>query len=189
MLAWNKIKQKILDIYAYYIKLRPKHRQCGQTKHNWFDSNFVPLLRTVDLGTGIYFTPWWALRGYDIHTQGHRLLYDCWLYWYPIKGNFTPFMPGRQRIINGPPSKPHLVVFYDMQGEGRLLLPRSSTVPFYIDLRPKDGYTFAPFRWLYCGSNERRHLLTNRNILRYSILVYVNIHKKYYSKVCVCIPA
>ena len=56
-----------------------------------------------------------------------------------------PFMPGRQRIINGPPSKSHLVAFYDMQGEGRLLLPRSSTVPFYIDLRPKDGCTFAPF--------------------------------------------
>ena len=148
MLAWYKIKQKILDIYTYYIKLRPKHRQCGQTKHNWFDSNFMPLLGTVDLGTGIYFTPWWALWGYDIHTEGNRLLYDCWLYWYPIKGNFTPFVPGRQRIINGPPSNPHLVAFYDIQGEERLLLPRSSTVPFYIDLRPKDGCTFAPFRWL-----------------------------------------
>ena len=52
---------------------------------------------------------------------------------------------GRGSLMDHPPS-PHLVAFYDMQGEGRLLLPRSSTVPFYIDLRPKDGYTFAPFR-------------------------------------------
>ena len=53
---------------------------------------------------------------------------------------------GGQGIINGPPSKPHVAALYDMQDEGRLLLPRSSTVPFYIDLRPKDGCTFAPFR-------------------------------------------
>ena len=91
-------------------------------------------------------------------------------------------LPLSWRGGRGPPSKPRLVAFYDMQGEGRLVLPRSSTVPFYIDLRPKDGCTFAPFWWLYCG---RRHLLTNRNILRYNILVYVNIHKKYYFKVCV----
>ena len=58
--------------------------------------------------------------------------------------------------------------------------------PSYIDLRPKDGCTFAPFWWLYCS---RRHLLTNRNILRYNILVYVNIHKKYYFLKCVCVPA
>ena len=28
-------------------------------------------------------------------------------------------------IYNGPPSRPHHVTFYDMRGEGRLLLPRS----------------------------------------------------------------
>ena len=32
-----------------------------------------------------------------------------------------------------------------MQVEGHLLLPRSPRVPFYIDLRPEAGYTFAPF--------------------------------------------
>ena len=90
----------------------------------------------------------------------------------PNQRKFDPFYAGWQRIINGPPSKPHLVAFYDMQGEGHLLLLRSSTVPFYIHvgLRPKDGCTFAPFRWHYCG---RRHLLTNRNILRYNILAWI----------------
>ena len=37
-------------------------------------------------------------------------------------------MPGWQMIIyNGSPSRPHSIAFYDRQGEGCLLLPRSST--------------------------------------------------------------
>ena len=44
----------------------------------------------------------------------------------PVPGLGIPFMPGRRRIIyNGPPSRHHFVAFYDMQGERRLLLPRS----------------------------------------------------------------
>ena len=60
---------------------------------------------------------------------------DCWLYADPsprIRALFTPFYGGgggggRQRIIyNTPPSRPHLFACYNMQGEGCLLLPRSS---------------------------------------------------------------
>ena len=41
-LAWKK-SQKTLDIYKYITsKWDPKHRECGQTKHNWLDSNIMP---------------------------------------------------------------------------------------------------------------------------------------------------
>ena len=63
-------------------------------------------------------------------------------------------------------------------------------VPLYIDLRPEVGCTFAPFRGLFWGSNERRHLLTNRR--KYSKIygtVYINIHKKHYFNVCVFLPS
>ena len=49
-----------------------------------------------------------ALGGDEIHNHGHHLPQDCWFYWDPSQGLFTPFMPGRQRIIyNGQHSKPH----------------------------------------------------------------------------------
>ena len=38
----------------------------------------------------------------------------------------------------------HQVAFY-MQGEGCLLLPRSSTGTILLELRPEAGYTCAPF--------------------------------------------
>ena len=38
-------------------------------------------------------------------------------------------------LYNGPPSRPHQFAFYDMQGEGCLLLPRSSTGTVLLDLR------------------------------------------------------
>ena len=49
------------------------------------------------------------------------------------------------RIINRPQSKPHQFAFYDMWGEGCLLLPRSSRGTLLLDLRPEAGYTFDPF--------------------------------------------
>ena len=49
------------------------------------------------------------------------------------------------RIINRPQSKPHQFAFYDMWGEGCLLLPISSMGTFLLDLRPEAGYTFDPF--------------------------------------------
>ena len=105
----------------------------------------MPLLWTADWGMGMYFTPWWALRGYEIHTHGHRLWYHCWLYWLRIKVSL-PFSChwGRISLYNGPPSKPHVAAFYDMQAEGCLLLPISSTILFYIDLRPEAGSVFLP---------------------------------------------
>ena len=48
-------------------------------------------------------------------------------------------------IYNRPPSRPHQVAFYDMQGEGCLLLPISSMGALLLDLRPKAGFTFDPF--------------------------------------------
>ena len=43
------------------------------------------------------------------------------------------------------PPGPHQVDFYDMQAEGRLLLPRSSIGTLLLDLRPEAQYIFAPF--------------------------------------------
>ena len=73
---------------------------------------------------------------------------------------------------------------YDMQGEGGLLIPRSSMVPFYIDLRPEAGVLLPLFGGLFCGSNEIRHLPTNRRTYS-KISVYINIHKTHYFNVCV----
>ena len=44
-------------------------------------------------------------------------------------------------ITDHPPGPPS----HDMQGEGCLLLPRSSIGTLLLDLRPEAGYTFAPF--------------------------------------------
>ena len=49
---------------------------------------------------------------------------------------------GRQRIIyNGPPSRPHLVAFYDMLCEEGSYYQDPPQVPFYVDLFPEAGYT------------------------------------------------
>ena len=78
-LAWKK-SQKTLDINKITLKWDPKHRECGQTKHNGLDSQ----LGTTDSGMGRYFTPRGSLwDGGEIHTQGHHLPQDCWLYWDP----------------------------------------------------------------------------------------------------------
>ena len=50
-------------------------------------------------------------------------------------------MIGLRIICNRPPYRPHQVAFYDMQGEGYLLLPRSSMGTLLLDLR----HTFDPF--------------------------------------------
>ena len=51
-------------------------------------------------------------------------------------------------IYNIPPSRPHQVDFYEMQGEWCLLLPRSSTGTLLLDLRSEARYSFCPFREL-----------------------------------------
>ena len=61
------------------------------------------------------------------------------------KDYLPPFMPGRQWIIyTRPPSTP-TVAFHGLQGEGGILLPRSSTGTFYLDLRLEAGNNFPPF--------------------------------------------
>ena len=66
-------------------------------------------------------------------------------------------------IYNGPPSRPHQVVFYAMQDERCLLFTRSSTGCLLLDLRPDAEHTLAPFG-VYCiGSNI--HLLHTTVIL------------------------
>ena len=83
----------------------------------------------------------WEMRLPPTTGESH----DCWLY-----GDssllFPPFIPGRQGIIyKGPPSRPHLVTLYDMQGEGVYYYPDPPRVPFYIELRPAAGYIFVSF--------------------------------------------
>ena len=60
---------------------------------------------------------------------------------------------GLRIIYNRPPCRPHQVAFYDMQGEGCLLLPRSSMGTLLQDLRPEPGFTFLPF-WEHEPSEE-----------------------------------
>ena len=67
----------------------------------------------------------------EIHTQVHHFPQDCWLYETPV-----------WIIYNGPPSRPHQVAFYDMQGEGRLLLPSSSMGTLLLDLYREARSTF-----------------------------------------------
>ena len=55
-------------------------------------------------------------------------------------------MPGRPRIIyNGPFFSPHLVTFYDMKGEGRLLLPIYSTRTLLLEPVQKQGIHFVNY--------------------------------------------
>ena len=83
-----------------------------------------------------------------------------------------------------------LAAFYDMQGEGCLLLPRSSTSTLIHRPPSRDLVYFGPFQILFCGSSGRRHSITTITyILRYNILVYINIHNKYDLKVCVFLPS
>ena len=59
-------------------------------------------------------------------------------------------LSGRQRITyNGSFSRPHLVALYDMQGEGCLLLPRSSTGALLLDLGK--GVASSKNRWCPVG--------------------------------------
>ena len=57
-------------------------------------------------------------------------------------------------IYNRSPSRSH----HDMQGEGSLLLPRTSTGTPLLDLRPEAGYTFAPFgiQIYHCGKCDKK---------------------------------
>ena len=101
-----------------------------------------------------------------------------------VREIFALFMPGRQRIIyNRPPSKPHL---WHARWEC-LLIPISSTVSFYIDLRPEAGCTFSPFRGLsVVAMKDAISKQIEENIQRYKIPVHINIHKKH---VCVFLPS
>ena len=77
---------------------------------------------------------------------GSQLSHDWELHTRKQAGLFLPRTPEiGLRIINRPQSKPHQFAFYDMWGEGCLLLPRSSMGTFLLDLRPEAGYTFDPF--------------------------------------------
>ena len=72
---------------------------------------------------------WWALGGDEIHTQGHHLPQDL-----------VVLSPQSRLDTNGPPSRPHLVLFYDIQGEG--VTPTSvqkQSIRF-----PLSGYTNHP---------------------------------------------
>ena len=63
------------------------------------------------------------------------------------KESLPPFMLGRKRIIyNWPPSRPHLIAFYDMQGEGCLSFPLHGT----LLLRPPSrfGFGFTAY-WMF----------------------------------------
>ena len=63
-------------------------------------------------------------------------------------------------------------------------------VPFYIDLRPEAGCTFAHFWGLFCVTmKDAISYQIEQNILRYMIPVYINIHKKHYFNVCVFLPS
>ena len=97
---------------------------------------FMPLLGTVDSGMGMVITPWRTLGGDEINTQGFCLqLVNVET---PVQG----LVSGRQRkIYNRPLSRPHLDAFYDIQGEGSPLLPRSSMGT----LHPEARHTFVPF--------------------------------------------
>ena len=80
--------------------------------------------------------------------RNSHLSEDCWWYDDPSKMTlFPPLIPGRQRIIYiGPPSRPNFVAFYDMQGEGCLLLPRSSTSTLLHTPQSRSRVYFSPFR-------------------------------------------
>ena len=119
---------------------------------NWWDyvgklhiinsiPNFMWSLWTADSEMGWYITPWWALGWDKIHTQGAPPTTGLMVV---LRPQFKDSLAGRQRIIyNWPPSRNHLIAFYDMQGEGCLLLPRSSMGTLLLDLRPEAGFMFA----------------------------------------------
>ena len=116
------MKEKLEDIICTsndYTEMRPKApRECGQTKD--LIPNCVPLLGTADSGMGSVVTPCRTLGDAPPNTA---LL----VVWRPQSKDSTPFYVGGQHIVyNGPPSRPNIVVFYNMQGEVRLLLPKSS---------------------------------------------------------------
>ena len=56
----------------------------------------------------------------------------------------SPFMTCRMMGVYYYPD-PSQVTFYDLQDDGCLLLPRSFTGTFLLDLHLEVGYTFAPF--------------------------------------------
>ena len=140
-----------------YIQMRP------EAPAMWENDFILNWSGTADSGMGRVVTPWRAIRGGEIHTQGCHSLESHRRGWNPYPGAppttgllvvsslqskiyLSPFMYGRQRIIyNAPPSRPHQVAFYDIQSEGHLLLPRSSMGTILLDLRPKAEHTFVPF--------------------------------------------
>ena len=80
-------------------------------------------------------------RSTTYHTQEYHLPHPGGTTYHRTVGcvksmdSLAPFMLGEAMIIyNRPPSSWPRLPFYDMQGEGGRLLPRSSTgVPFYLD--------------------------------------------------------
>ena len=126
-LAWKK-SQKTLDMSKQDLK----HRECGQRT--------LPLLGPAYSEMGRVVTPWRVLGGVKSIPR--------WItYQGTVDGRETPvqgLLFCLRIIYNRPPSRPHQVAFYDMQGEECLILPRSSTGTLLLDLHP-EGYTFAPF--------------------------------------------
>ena len=57
----------------------------------------------------------------------------------------------------------HQVAFYNMQGEGCLLLPRSSIFTLLLEFRPEAEHTFAPFCGDYgCGGDSTVKIVAGR---------------------------
>ena len=72
----------------------------------------------------------------EIHIQAHHRTVVC-----TRSQSKYSWLVCLRIIYNGPSSRPHQIAFYDMQGEGCRLLPRSSMGTLLLYLRPEAGYT------------------------------------------------
>ena len=125
------LKENTEDIQKITLKEDSKHRECGQRT----GVPNLPLLGTADSEMDkVRGLSWEGVKSIPRHTTYHRT----------VDGRETPVqrLPFCLRIIyNRPPSSPNQVAFYKMQGsEGRLLLPRSSTITLLLDLQPDFFY-------------------------------------------------
>ena len=145
--SWHmKVSQKTIDTCSSKI-LHQNETQSTGSVGKGFDSQLSHYqeLQTLEWAwSSLPGGSWEEVKSWSRGTTYHRTVGCIEI---PSSRTLLPFMPGTHRIIyNWPPSRPHLVAFYDIWGEGCLLLPRSSMGTLLLDLCPEAEHIFSPFR-------------------------------------------